>query len=76
MMFKVFTDTTPLAIVGGTRSVCVSVYVAFPFILDKLVDVPAGVTGLLIQLPSAVLALIYLARRIQPFLSLVEREVE
>ena len=44
-------------------------------------DVPAGVTqeeghtGFL-HLPSAVLALIFLARRIQPFLSLVDREVE
>ena len=45
-------------------------------------DVPAGVTqeegntGLSIHLLSAVLALIFLARRIQPFLSLVDREVE
>ena len=45
------------------------------------VDVPAGVTheeghtGFL-HLPSAVLALIFLARGIQPFLSLVDREVE
>ena len=45
-------------------------------------DVPAGVTqkeghtGFL-HLPSAVLiALTFLARRIQPFLSLVDREVE
>ena len=52
-----------------------------PFVLDvRLVDVPAGVTqeeghtGLL-HLPSAVLALIFLARRIQPSLSL-DREVE
>ena len=52
------------------------------FILDvRPVDVPAGVTqeeghtGLL-HLPSAVLAFIFLARRIQPFLSLVDREVE
>ena len=43
-------------------------------------DVPAGVTqeegpsGFLIHLPSAALALIYLARRIQSFLSLVGRE--
>ena len=43
-------------------------------------DVPAGVTqeeghtGFLIHL-SAVRALIFLARRIQPFLSLVDREV-
>ena len=44
-------------------------------------DVPAGVTqeeghtGFLIHLPSAVRALIFVARRIQPF-SLVDREVE
>ena len=34
------------------------------------------VTGFLIHLLSAVHALIFLARRIQPFLSLVDREVE
>ena len=52
------------------------------FILDvRFVDGPAGVTheqghtGFL-HLPSAVLDLIFLARRIQPFLSLVGREVE
>ena len=45
-------------------------------------DVPAGVTqeeghtGFLIHVLSAVRALIFLARRIQPFLSLVDREVE
>ena len=45
-------------------------------------DAPAGVTqeeghtGFLIHLLSAVRTLIYLARRIQPFLSLVDREVE
>ena len=45
-------------------------------------DVPAGVTqeeghtGFLIHLLSAVHALIFLARRIQPILSLVDREVE
>ena len=44
-------------------------------------DVPAGVTqeeghtGFL-HLPSAALALLFFARRIQPFLSLVDREVE
>ena len=60
--------------------VCVCVVISF--ILDvRFVDVPAGVTqeeghtGFL-HLPSAVLALIFLARRIQPFLSLVDREVE
>ena len=42
-------------------------------------DVPAGVTqeeghtGFLIHLLSAVHALLFLARRIQPFLSLVDR---
>ena len=45
-------------------------------------DVPAGVTqeerhtGFLIHLLSAVHVLIFLARRNQPFLSLVDREVE
>ena len=45
-------------------------------------DVPArvtqeeGYTGFLIHLLSAVRALIFLARRIQPFLSFVDREVE
>ena len=45
-------------------------------------DVPAGVsqeegnTGFSIHLLSAVLALIFLARRIQQFLSLVDREDE
>ena len=60
---------------------CVCVY--FPFVLDVLlVDVPAGVTqedgqiGFLIHRPSAVLALTFLARRIQPFLSLVDCEAE
>ena len=63
------------------ESVCV-VCVAIPSILDvKFVDVPAGVTqeerrtGFL-PLPSAMVTLIFLARRTQPFLSLVNREVE
>ena len=61
--------------------VCVCVCVFFPFILDFM-DVPArvtqeeGNTGFSIHLLSAVLALIFLARRIQPFLSLVDREIE
>ena len=60
--------------------VCVCVII--PFILDvRLVDVPAGViqeeghTGFL-HLPSAVLAYIFIARRIQPSLFRVGREVE
>ena len=45
-------------------------------------SVPEGViqeeghTGFLIHLPSAVYSFIFLARRIQLFLSLVDREVE
>ena len=58
--------------------------VFFAFILLDIssLDVPAGVTqeeghtGFLIHLLSAMRALIFLARRIQPFLSLVDREVE
>ena len=60
----------------------VCVCAVIPFILNvRSVDVPAGLiqeegcTGFL-HLPSAVLAFIFLARRIQPFLSLVDREVE
>ena len=64
-------------------TVLVCVCVVIPFILNvRVVDVPAGVTeeegltGFLIHVPPAVLALIFLARKIQPFLSLVDREVE
>ena len=58
------------------NSVCVCVF--FPSILDiKFVGrTSRGHTGFLIHLPSAVRALIFVARRIQPFLSLVDREVE
>ena len=61
------------------------VCVVIRYILDvRLVDAPTGVgvtqeeghTGFPIHLPSAVLVLIFLAGRIQPFLSLVDREVE
>ena len=53
------------------------VCVIFPFILDiKFVRrTSRGHTGFFIHL-SAVRALIFIARRIQPFLSLVDREVE
>ena len=59
------------------------VCVIIPFILDVrlVVDVPAEVTqeeghpGFL-HLPSAVLALFFLARMVQPFLSLVDCEVD
>ena len=56
--------------------------IVIPFILDvRFVDAPAGVTqeeghtGIL-HLPSAVLALIFIARKIQPSLSLVDCYVE
>ena len=61
--------------------VCV-VFSSHPFWTSSSLDVPAGVTqeeghtGFLIHLPSAVRALIFVARRIQPFLSLVDREAE
>ena len=55
--------------------VCVFFLLFFTFILDVrlFVDVPAGVaqeeghTGFLIHLPSAVLALIFIARRFHSF---------
>ena len=61
---------------------CVCVFSSHSFWTSSSLDVPAGVTqeeghtGFLIYLLSAVRALIFLARRIQPFLSLVNREVE
>ena len=65
-----------------TTTVCVCVFSSHSFWTSSSLDVPAGVTqeegrtGFFIHLPSAVRALIFLARRIQPFLSLVDREVE
>ena len=62
--------------------VCVCVFSSHSFWTSGSLDVPAGVTqeeghtGFFIHLLSAVRALIFLARRIQPFLSLVDREVE
>ena len=61
---------------------CVCVFSSHSFWTSSSLDVPAGVTQeeghtrFLIHLLSAVRALIFLARRIQPFLSLVDREVE
>ena len=62
------------------QCVCVCVFSSHSFWTSM--DVPAGVTqeeshtGFLIHLLSAVHAVIFLASRIQPFLSLVDREVE
>ena len=63
------------------HKVCVCVFSSHSFWTSSPLNVPAGVTqeeahtGFLIHL-SAVRALIFLARRIQPFFSLVDREVE
>ena len=60
----------------------VCVFSSHSFWTSSSLDVPAGVTqeeghtGFLIHLLSAVRALIFLARRIQPSLSLVNRKVE
>ena len=62
--------------------VCVCVFSSHPFWTSSSLDVPAGITqeeghtGFLIHLLSAVRASIVFARRIQSFLSLVDREVE
>ena len=62
--------------------VCVCVFSSYSFWTSNSLDVQAGVTqeeghaGFFIRLLSAVRALIFLAGRIQPFLSLVDREVE
>ena len=62
--------------------VCVCVFSSHSFWTSSSLDVPAGVTqkeghtGSPIHVLSAVRAIIFLARRIQPFLSLVDREVE
>ena len=65
-----------------STSVCVCVFSSISCWTSSSLDVPAGVTqeegrtGFFIHLLSAVRALVFLARRIQPFLSLVDREVE
>ena len=67
--------------IQSSYCVCV-VFSSHSFWTISSLDVPAGVTqeeghtGFLIHLLSAVRALIFLARRIQPFLSLVDRKVE
>ena len=65
-----------------TRLIHVCAFSSHSFWTSSSLDVPAGVTqeeghtGFFIHLLSAVRALIFLAIRIQPFLSLVDREVE
>ena len=63
-------------------TVCVCVFSSRSFWTSSSLDVPAGVTqeeghiGFLIHLLSAVRALTFLARRIQPLFSLVDCELE
>ena len=58
--------------VHAFKTLCVCVFSSHPFWTSSSLDVPAGVTqeeghtGFLIHLPSAVRALIFVARRIQP----------
>ena len=75
----------PLALIlprGMCVCVCVCVCCSHLFWTSSSLDVSTGVTqeeghtGFLIHLPSVVRAFIFLARRIQPFPSLVDREVE
>ena len=79
-LFSYTPQSIILLVLQETRAmetgVCVCVF--FPSILDiKFVGrTSRGHTGFFIHLLSAVRALIFLARRIQPFLSLVDREVE
>ena len=68
---------------AGLRGyVCVCIFSSHSFWTSSSLDVPAevtqeeGHTGFFIRLLSAMRALIFYARRIQPFLSLVDHEVE
>ena len=73
---------TTVVVLYCTVLYCVCVFSSHSFWTSSSLDVPAGVTqeeghtGFLIHLLSVVRALIFLARRIQPFLALVDREVE
>ena len=68
-----------MAINVSVQCVC-DVFSSHSFQTSSSLDLPAGVTqeeghtGFLIHLLSAVRAFIFLARRTQPFLSLVDRE--
>ena len=83
--FSISLDFSNKVQIRNTKTVqfvVMCVFSSHPFWTSSSLDVPAGVTqeeghtGFLIHLPSAVRALIFVARRIQPFLSLVDREVE
>ena len=72
---------TNYQVVNSTYGCVLCVFSSHLFSTSGLFDLSArvaqeeGHTGCLIHLPSAVLAIIFLARRIQPFLSLVDRKV-
>ena len=70
----------PLEVSFFDSIISVCVFSSLPFWTSSSLDVPTGVTqeeghkGFIIHLLSAVRALIFLAKRIQPSLSLVDRE--
>ena len=72
----------PLSVRRQQQQQCVYMFSSHLFWTSNSLDVPAGVTqkeghtGFLIYLPSAMHAFIFLARRNQPLLSLVDHEVE
>ena len=76
------TNPTLVRIELTTSVLAVCVFSSHSFWTSSSLDVPArvtqeeGHTGFLIHLLYAVRALVFLARRIQPFLSLVDREVD
>ena len=84
MRLRTFIPTTNvLKLYSSLHIYNVCVFSSHSFWTSSSLDVLAGVTqqkeghtGFLIHLLFAVRALIFLARRIQPFLSLVDREVE
>ena len=71
-----------MRMLGNSGCIQATVLSSHLFWTSSSLDVPAGVTqeeghtGFLIHLPSVVHAFIFLARRIQRFLSLVDRDVE
>ena len=81
LRFFVPLPPSPILFSFPLSCVCVCVFSSHSFWKSSSLDVPAGVTqeghpGFFIHLPSAVRALIFLGRRIQLLLSLVDREIE
>ena len=62
---------------GNIPNCCNDMYGCVCVVIPFILDVSCGRTGTgFLRLPSAVLALIFIAKRIQPSLSFVNREVE